>query len=302
MLGGGLLLAACGVDHENAGEVAEEVATTTQAIAACEGDDALYDYNAFAASLAVAIADELGRWDASTDFEVRYGKLELSNTGTAHCSALGASCHNITALLRLQDDAASVVPNHSPSVYRSKLLGWYQKQTQKLTELVNDMLTVDKGLYKLKVRHNGKYMAVDNGSTSDYAYVEQRGSVIQAGADQWRLILQNTKHVFKNVRSGKCLSLATDSQNDLVNLVQKTCSTSASTQGFEFAQTDTYFAIRTKYGKALDVNGASYSDDARVVQYAWGGSKANQQWALEPVGERASRSRPQARSRVPSAL
>jgi hypothetical protein len=32
-------------------------------VSACLGDDVNYDYNAFAASLAVAIANELGRWE-----------------------------------------------------------------------------------------------------------------------------------------------------------------------------------------------------------------------------------------------
>ena len=60
--------------------------------ASCGGDDS----NSLAASLAVAIANELGRWDVNTDFAVVNGKLELSATGLLHC---GSNCKNITALL-----------------------------------------------------------------------------------------------------------------------------------------------------------------------------------------------------------
>jgi hypothetical protein len=278
------LLGACGEGYDAGVADAAVLGTTTQAAAACEGDDVNYDYNAFAASLAVAIADELERWDVNADFEVRYGKLELSATGTARCNAFPGGCTNIIAMLRLQDDAASVVPNHSPSVYRNKLVGWYNKQTTKLKEVVTKRLTVDKGVYKLKVKHTGKYMAVDNGSTTDGAVIEQKSSVAYAGADEWRLILENTKHKLKNVRSGKCLTLSSDSGSDNVTMVQRACSSLATTQNFEFAQAGDGWAIRTKFASAIDISGGSSAEDARVVQNIWIGSKLSQQWQLVPVG------------------
>jgi hypothetical protein len=287
-LAGPVVLAGC-IDQDagNTSEAEATVASVVQPVAACAGDDVNYDYNAFAASLAVAIADELERWDVNADFEVRSGKLELSATGTARCAAFPEGCGNTIALLRLQDDAAASVPNHSPAVYRQKLVAWYQTQKLKLTELVNAMLTVDKGVYKLQAAHSGKYMAVAGGSSYDNAAIEQRGFVSQTGADQWRLILDNTKHKFKNVRSGKCLALVSDSQNDGIALVQQTCSSTATTQRFDLAQTDQNYAIRTKWDKVVDVSGASTSDGARVTQFAWTGSKLNQQWRFVPFGTQA---------------
>ena len=45
----------------------DELGTTEQAVsAACGGDDS----NALAAALAVAIGNELGRWDVNTDFQI----------------------------------------------------------------------------------------------------------------------------------------------------------------------------------------------------------------------------------------
>src|SRR5262245_25115228 len=110
---------------EYAGDETETESTygsAEQAVNACVGDDLQYDFNAFAASLAVAIANELGHWDVATDFVVANGKLALSSAGTARCGAAG--CENIKAILAMQEDATSGVPNHSPSVFRTKLTGW----------------------------------------------------------------------------------------------------------------------------------------------------------------------------------
>lgn len=126
----------------------------------------------------------VGSFHYSTgDFQVANGKLELSATGPLRCNG---KCSNISALLRLQDDTASTVPNYSPAIFRSKLKTRNQQQQLKLTELVKKMLYVDKGIYRLKARHSGKYLVVDGGSTADNALIEQRGSVSETSADQWQ--------------------------------------------------------------------------------------------------------------------
>src|SRR5688572_12742084 len=103
---------ACGDFPEEYGQTEseqfDELGSLEQAVVDCGGDDS----NALAASLAVAAANELARWDATADFELRNGKLELSQTGELRCSG---KCPNIAALLRLQDDVSSVVKNHSPA-------------------------------------------------------------------------------------------------------------------------------------------------------------------------------------------
>src|SRR5690242_703836 len=83
--------ASCAAEYEPLSQEGDEAADSElgdvgQAVAACAGDDLQYDFNAFAASLAVAIANELGRWDVSADFEIRSGKLELSQTGSMRCN------------------------------------------------------------------------------------------------------------------------------------------------------------------------------------------------------------------------
>lgn len=281
------VVAGCGADYDeydmgaqDATEVEDDLGVARQAASACLGDDVNYDFNAFAASLAVAIANELERWDVSGDFQVVNGKLELSAMGLQRCNG---RCGNISALLRLQDDAASAVPNHSPAVYRTKLTTWYQQQGQRLTELVSKMLYVDKGIYRLKFRSSGKYMAVDEGSLSENAIIEQQGAAPQAGADQWRVILDGTTHKFVNIRSGKCLALKNDSSAERVWMVQQTCSTST-TQRFNFAHEGGYYFLIDKYMKAVDVASGSMKDDGSIIHFTWYRTSQNQQWTFEPYG------------------
>src|SRR5262245_2356658 len=80
-LGVGTLVCACGVENEPAATDDAELGTTWEAVSSCVGDDLQYDFNAFAASLAVAIGTELGRWDVQSDFLISNGKLAFSATG-----------------------------------------------------------------------------------------------------------------------------------------------------------------------------------------------------------------------------
>jgi hypothetical protein len=64
--------------------------------------------NAMIAAVAVAIANDLGRWKVGTDFTKVTGAynqqhLALSSTGLAQCAARGNACENVKALLFFQD-------------------------------------------------------------------------------------------------------------------------------------------------------------------------------------------------------
>jgi hypothetical protein len=226
------LVIGCGVDSGGSPPLApERVSTSTQALSSCQGDDLQYDHNAFAASLAIAIAQELGRWEVTTDFEVIDARLQLSDTGELRCQG---SCDNVRSLLRLQEDASADIPGHDPELFRSKLAGWYEKQLQSLSELVDDMLTVDKGVYRVRVQHSGKLM-VAGASTWYSNRVEQRDQVSQAGDDEWRLFLVGTKHELVNVRSGKCLALGVDSGSNGVALVSRFRNNDRSSRRMEIA-------------------------------------------------------------------
>jgi hypothetical protein len=264
------------------------------AVAACEGDDLQYDFNAFAASLAVATANELGRWDALADFQVENGRLVLSATGEMRC---GAGCDNIRAILALQQDETSVVPYHSPAVFRGKLTSWHQSQRQKLTALVASKLSMDQGVYRIQARHSGMAMALGWDALTEGAAVGQFNtaaygsypgypgySMSAAGSDQWRVSMSGTKSKLLNVLSNLCLTLASDSAADRVGLVEKTCSTS-DLQLFDIGDMGGgYYSIRDKHGKAVAVDGGSYYEGTPLVHATWNASLPQEQWAFQAVG------------------
>lgn len=226
--------------------------------AACGGDDS----NALTAALAVAIANELGRWDVSTDFQVTAGKLELSTTGKLHC---GSGCGNVTALLRLQDDASSVIKNHTPATYRSKLTGWYNEQKTALTKRVNELLKVDQGVFRIRSSLSGKYVVPQNGSATSGAVLEQSDQYSSTTAAQWRLLLNGTKQQLKNVKSGMCMDLASDTAS-ATTIVQRPCS-GGSTQDFRLGQLGPgILTVRSKHNLAFMPQGNSTANGADIVQ------------------------------------
>ena len=283
-----LLLAACGADqdYEPGDDSAladgeelysfDELGTTEQAVsAACGGDDS----NALAAALAVAIGNELGRWDVNTDFLIVNGKLDLSTTGSLHC---GSSCSNITALLRLQDDASSVIKNHSPATYRSKLTTWYGQQKTILGNLVNTMLNVDQGIYRIKSKHSGKYLVPQNGSTTSGAVIEQSDQYSSTTAAQWRVRLEGTSRQIVNIKSGMCMDLSSNTSSS-TTIVQRPCST-ATTQDLRLGLLEAgVLTIRSNYNQALMPQGASTANGADIVQGTVAGA-SQEKFIFEPYG------------------
>jgi hypothetical protein len=272
------LLGACGagdfsiVDEEQAFDLLQ----AQRALSASCGED---DSNELAAGLAVAIASELGRWDVNTDFIVRDGKLELSPTGELHC---GSECPKITALLRLQDDASSAVPNHVPATYRSKLTSWYSQQKTVLTDLVSQMLNVDQGVFRIRSQLSGKYIVPQGGSTTSGAVLQQSNQFDSDTASQWRIRLQGTRQQLINVKSGMCMDLLTDISS-MTNIVQRPCS-GASTQDFRLGELNIgLLTLRTKHDLAFMPQGASHANGATIVQNTVFGAVA-EQFVFEPYG------------------
>jgi hypothetical protein len=240
-------------DPEQAdGEQAEFGQVEEALLASCAGDDS----NQLAASLAVAIGKELGRWEVTTDFQVTNGKLELSPTGLLMC---GSNCKNVTALLRLQDDASSVVPNHVPSTYRTNLTNWYNGQKTRLTQMVNEMLQVDEGVYQIKFKASGKLLAPQGASITSGALIQQSDQYWGNNTAQWKVLLKGTLRQIINVKSGMCLDLNGSSA------VQRACS-GTSTQGFRFAQLSAgVLSIRTATNQALEIANSNTANGANLV-------------------------------------
>jgi hypothetical protein len=229
----------------------------------------------------VAIAHEIGRWDVTNDFMIINGKLEYSNTGLLMCGSSGVSCPQITALLRLQDSASAGIPSHDPYHYRATLSDWYNDQKAQFTTMVDDMLHVDQGVYQIRNQNSGKLMVPQSGSTTSGAPVQQSDLYNASTASQWRVTLNGTRQQLKNVKSGLCLDLQTNTTGT-TNMVQRSCST-ASTQGFRLAQQSAaVFWIRTSAG-ALTIASASKSNGAYIQQQGFG-LGSHQYFTLEPVG------------------
>lgn len=269
------MLAGCGAEDLDIEEPPELGQTEEALSAACGGDDS----NSLAAGLAVAIANELGRWDVSTDFVVSNGKLELSPTGKLHCSN---GCPKVTALLRLQDDTSSSVPNHIPATYRSKLTSWYSAQKTALTRLVDEMLNVDQGVYRIRSRLSGKHLAPAGGSASSGAAVQQSDQYSNTTAAQWRVHLKGTSQQLINVKSGLCMDLQTDSSSR-VNIVQRPCNGSA-TQNFRLGQLDAgVLTVRSKFNLAFTPSGSSTGNNVNIVHDTVRGA-TNEHFYFEPYG------------------
>jgi TusA-related sulfurtransferase len=161
-------------------------------------------------------------------------------------------------------------------VFRSKLSGWYQAQMDKLVELTTAAV-FPPGVYRFKGRQSGKYMVVDFASLADNALIEQKAA-LNATAD-WEVSVVGSKHKLKNVASGKCLDLKTDSATN-VDMVQRTCS-NATSQLFKMSKSGegTAFLFETKYaGKGLFVAGHSTGDDAKITQAAFNKDFYSSQW------------------------
>ncbi|MEY4548791.1 MAG: Ricin-type beta-trefoil lectin domain-like [Pseudomonadota bacterium] len=227
----------------------------------CGGEDS----NMLSAGLAVAIGQELGRWDVNTDFAVVSGKLELSATGKLRCGATGASCPKTYALLRLQDDATSNITNHSPSAYRTKLTGWYDTQKNALTRKVNDLLNVDEGVFRIKSLLSGKYIVPAAGSTTAGAALQQSDAYSSTTAAQWMIHLRGTQRQLKNIKSGLCMDLQSD-VNGQTAIVQKACN-SAATQDFRIGALNAgEWTLRSKHNLAFMPSGSSTANNAAIVQ------------------------------------
>ena len=94
------------------------------------------------ASLAIAMANELKRWEPLTDLTRATvngtTQVALSAAGNAQCNAVGNGCPNTKGLLGLQDTAVSTVISQNrfnPTGYREDLLSSLQRQQDRINHL-----------------------------------------------------------------------------------------------------------------------------------------------------------------------
>lgn len=266
-----------------------------QEVTAC--DDHQYDHWRYLSALAVATANEIGRWHP-IDFAINgaTGMVQLSATGLARCSQ---GCPNIQALLQMQDPATSFVPRHDPNLLKGLLVSYLDRQrnhnisnpvpnhTLTLSRTTNDVCglryhfkvgggSTTSGVYagstELKPSHSGKCIDISAGSTADGARAiqydcwggdNQEFAVDSMGNGQYRL---------RNVLSGKCLGTVNAATNNGAALEQRTCGANDS-QTFNLnSKGSGNFEIKNvKSGRCVDVANGSTANVATMQLYdCWG--------------------------------
>jgi len=114
------------------GDDSERTGSATQAATSCYTNNGLHPTKA---ALAVAMADELGRWAPDKDLTLTSSGVALSSSAVC----VKNNCANTKALLGQQDDR-SVVDQmvFNPSVYRNDLYASMQRQQDVLGDLARN--------------------------------------------------------------------------------------------------------------------------------------------------------------------
>lgn len=282
----------------------------SQEVTSC--DDHQYDHWRYLSALAVASANELGRWDIS-DFSKVGGKIALSSSGLARCTR---GCEDIVAILQMQNDETRVVPRHDPGLLRQYMIAFYDRQVNfnKTNPLPAHLLTlagvsddlcglryhfdVDtpsttttasglSGTTEFKPTSQYRCMDIVGVSSSDGATVQQYSC---SGGSNQKFTVEpqgNNNYRLKANHSGKCLGVANNAANDGALIEQRTCGANNS-QLFQLnGKGNGLFELRnTNSGKCLDVKGGGVGDGALFQLYACHGG-ANQTFATSGLSTAA---------------
>lgn len=320
----GALLSACGgaepitmSDHEL---MNDDVAATEgrqfdqleQPLTVC--DDQQYDHWRYLSALAVATANELGRWKASEDFQLSNGMVTLSPAGLARCEN---GCDNIKAILELQNGYTSILPRHDPNLLKQYLVAFYDRQVNydrsnpgEEHELIPSHVTnAECGLRyhyearkapgassssnlaggsELKALHSGKCMDVYFASTADGAIVHQYACT---GGSNQRFTLESQgggKYRLKANHSGKCLAVTGGSSSEGAQLEQRSCNASNAQMFYVTDKGNQQFEIKNvASNRCMDVRYWS-QDNFAVAQQSGCHGGNNQRFIMTGVGSSSS--------------
>lgn len=270
-------------------------------VTAC--DDNQYDHWKFMSGLAVAAANELGRWNAAKDFykENTYvnPRVLLSSEGLARCNPTG--CPNVTAILQLQNTDTASIARHDPLLFRQYMATYFDRQKGSVAPehtltpagSANDVCGLRyffnvaggtssttttsgiSGTSEFKATSAYKCLDVVGVSANDGANIQQyncSGSsnqkfTVEANGSYYRLKANN---------SGKCLGVVNSATNDGALLEQRTCGSNTSQNFILTSKGNSSFELKNaNSGKCVDIQGGGYSDGQRAQLYNCQGS-ANQ--------------------------
>jgi hypothetical protein len=263
----GAFVSACGGAETNDGsqlsseDISADVAMSDyeqlgQEITAC--DDNQYDHWRYLSALAVAAANELGRWDAAKDFAkeatTNNPRVVLSSTGLARCTN---GCENIKAILQLQNTETSTIPRHDPLLLRQYMRAFYERQLTVAAPPAHSLslAAVSPDVCGMRYHFNVGGTTTTTTTTS--------GSTLSGTS------------LIKPVTNYKCFDIASMSANDGALLQQWACG-GASNQQFtlEAQANNTYRLKAGNSGKCLGVVGSATNAGALIEQRACGANNS----------------------------
>lgn len=318
----GALLSACGgaepipmSDHELTDDAAAtegvQFEQLDEPLTVC--DDLQYDHWRYLSALAVATANELGRWKASEDFQLTNGMVALSPKGLARCKN---ACDNIKAILELQNPYTSVIPRHDPQLLRQYLVAFYDRQVnydhsnpgEEHTLALSHVTSAECGLRyhfdarkapgsasgstlsggsELRAVHSGKCMDIYAASTADGAILHQYSCT---GLSNQRFTLESQgggKYRLKAEHSGKCLAVASV-HSEGAQFEQRSCNNSDAQLFYVTDKGNQQFEIKNVgSNRCMDVRYWSQGDFAVAQQSSCHGGN-NQRFIMSNVSSGSS--------------
>jgi hypothetical protein len=288
-------------DNVGSDEVMSSFDSVEQEATVC--DDPQYDHWKYLSGLAVAAANELGRWNAAKDFVKENTnnnpRIFLSSEGSARCNPVG--CPNVTAILNMQNMDSSTVVRHDPLLLRQYMVTYFDRQKGSVAPdhtltpagTASDVCGLRyffnvagatttttttsgiSGTSELKANSASKCVDIVGVSGNDGAQVQQytcSGSsnqkfTVEANGSYYRLKANN---------SGKCLGVVNSSTSDGSLLEQRSCGANNS-QNFTLTSkgNGTFELKNASSGKCVDIQGGGTADGQKAQIYACHGG-ANQ--------------------------
>ena len=125
LAGAAVALTACGAESGSDVEVFESQ------VAAATGVNCSSDTMRIMAALAIAMGNEMGRWEATTDLSVNAstGRVQVSTAGYNACLANGKTgCKNVVALLEFQRNDVGNFLGHDATALKEELKARLERQ------------------------------------------------------------------------------------------------------------------------------------------------------------------------------
>jgi hypothetical protein len=310
----GALLTACGGAEMNDGSQlssdsdmsADDVASyfdqAEQEVTSC--DDAQYDHWRYLAALAVASANELGRWNAAKDFVKENTnnspRILLSSEGLARCNPSG--CPNVSAILQMQNMETAVTARHDPLLLRQYMVTYFTRQVNNggvspahtLTYLKSEddicgmryyytvgggtttSTTGISGTSELKATSAYKCLDIIGVSGNDGAQVQQYSCNGTGTNQKFSIEAVGSNYRLKANNSGKCLGVTNNASNDGALLEQRTCGSNNSQLFSLNSKGNGSFELKNvQSGKCVDMQSGGTADGQKAQIYACHGG-ANQ--------------------------